>query len=108
MLPNGLKVFVVENHKIPQISYSIVLDYDPLLQNNHTGFVGIAGSMIGTSTTTRTKAQLDEELDFIGASLSATASGVSGSALTRHNDKLLELMADVVLHSTFWQKSLIR
>ena len=29
-LPNGLKVFVVENHKIPRISYNLTLNYERL------------------------------------------------------------------------------
>src|SRR3546814_7811562 len=28
-LPNGLKVFVVENHQLPRVTYSLVLERDP-------------------------------------------------------------------------------
>ncbi|HEY4786771.1 MAG TPA: hypothetical protein VIH57_12005, partial [Bacteroidales bacterium] len=30
-LPNGLKVFVVENHRIPRVSFSISFIFDPAL-----------------------------------------------------------------------------
>ncbi|HZH54084.1 MAG TPA: insulinase family protein, partial [Sphingobacteriaceae bacterium] len=30
-LPNGLRVFVVENHKLPRVTYSLILDRDPIL-----------------------------------------------------------------------------
>ena len=41
-LANGLKVFVVENHKIPRISYSLVLDYTPLIEGESAGYIDIA------------------------------------------------------------------
>ncbi len=31
-LKNGLKVFLVENHKIPRVSYSLLLDIDPFAE----------------------------------------------------------------------------
>ncbi|MCK4748536.1 MAG: insulinase family protein, partial [Bacteroidales bacterium] len=100
-LKNGLKVFVVENHKIPRVSYSLVLDMDPFTEGDTIGYSSIAGSLLGTATTTRTKDQIDEEIDFIGASLSTSSGSMSGAALKKHNEKLLELMSDVLLNPVF-------
>ena len=36
-LPNGLKVFVVENHKTPTVAFSIALDIHPALENDAVG-----------------------------------------------------------------------
>ena len=33
-LKNGLKVMVVENHKLPRVSFSLTLDNDPYTQCN--------------------------------------------------------------------------
>ncbi|MGV3540221.1 MAG: insulinase family protein, partial [Rufibacter sp.] len=57
-------------------------------------------------TTSRTKDQLDEEIDFIGASLSTSATGVSASGLKKHLPKLMQLTADVVLNPKFSQAEL--
>ncbi len=105
-LKNGLKVFVVENHKIPRVAYSLVLDIDPFAEGDSMGFSTIAGELLGTATTTRTKDQLDEEIDFIGASISTSSGSLFGSALKKHNEKLLELMSDILLNPVFKQDEL--
>lgn len=105
-LKNGLKVFVVENPKLPVVSLSLVLDNDPIQQGAKNGYVEIAGSMMRTGTKSRSKEQLDEEIDYLGASLNASAGGVSASALKKHLPKLMELTADVVLNPNFKQEEL--
>jgi zinc protease len=62
--------------------------------------------LLRTGTTTRTKDQLDEEIDFIGASLSTSATGIYASSLKKHTNKLLDLMSDVLLNSDFKQEEL--
>jgi len=100
-LKNGLKVFLVENHKIPRVSYSLVLDIKPFAEGDSLGYTSIAGELLGTATTTRSKDQIDEEIDFIGASLSTSSGSLYGSALKKHNDKLLEIMSDILLNPVF-------
>lgn len=105
-LKNGLRVFVVENHKLPRLQFSIQLLHKPVLEGAKAGYVSMAGDLMGTGTTMRTKAQLDEEVDFIGASLSTSASGLFASSLTKHSGKLVELMTDVLYNPSFQQEEL--
>ncbi len=105
-LKNGLKVFVVENHKIPRVAYSLVLEIDPFLEGDSAGYTSIAGELLGTATTTRTKDQIDEEIDFIGATLQTSSESIYGAALRKHNDKLLDLMSDILLNPVFNQDEL--
>ncbi|MFN7118795.1 MAG: M16 family metallopeptidase, partial [Saprospiraceae bacterium] len=100
-LANGLRVIVVENHKLPQVSFQVFVDVPPLKEGDYAGTASIAGQLLKSGTKTKTKAQIDQSVDFIGASLSTSASGVSGSSLTRHREKLLALMADVLLNPSF-------
>ncbi|MDY0344078.1 MAG: pitrilysin family protein [Lentimicrobium sp.] len=100
-LPNGLQVFVVENHKIPRVTYSLVLDIIPMPEEQLTGVSDLTGQLMRTGTTSLTKDELDEEVDFIGASLGTSATGVYGSSLKKHNEKLLQLMSDVLLNPAF-------
>jgi zinc protease len=100
-LANGLKVFVVENHKIPRLSYSLVLDYDPVFEGDMAGYTDFAGQLLRTGTTTRTKDQIDEQVDMLGATLNTSAGGINANCLTRHNEALLEIMSDVLLNSDF-------
>ncbi len=100
-MKNGLKVIVVENHKLPRVSFQVFVDVPPTVEGELTGTADLAGQLLNKGTTTRTKAQIDETVDFMGASLSTSESGVTGSCLSRYTDKLLEVMSDVLLNPTF-------
>ena len=45
-LANGLKVFVVKNNKLPRVSFTLVLDRDPILEGNKAGLSGFVGEMM--------------------------------------------------------------
>lgn len=100
-LKNGLKVFVVENHKIPRVAFSLILNNKPILEGDKAGYVSMTGQLLRNGTTNRDKAQLDEEIDFIGASLSTSSNGIFAASLTKHKEKLLELMTDVLFNPAF-------
>ncbi len=105
-LKNGLKVYVVENHKLPVVNMSLVLDRDPILEGDKAGYVEVAGQLMRTGTKNRTKDQLDEQVDFIGASLSFSSTGFDASALKKHLPTLLDLTADALLNPNFKQEEL--
>ncbi|MCS5491921.1 M16 family metallopeptidase [Algoriphagus limi] len=107
-LENGLKVILVQNDKLPRVSFSLILDRDPLLEGDKAGLTGFVGEMMTSGTTNRTKDQIDEEVDFIGASLSASSTSMFGSSLKKHQDKLLELMTDVLYNPSFPEEELER
>ena len=105
-LANGLKVFVVKNTKLPRVSLTLVLERDPILEGDKAGLSGFVGEMMMGGTKNRTKDQLDQEIDFIGASLTASATSVSASSLKKHQGKVLDLMADVLFNPVFPQPEL--
>lgn len=105
-LENGLKVFVVENHKIPRISYSLVLDYSPVMEQEYAGYVQFAGQLLRTGTTTKNKDQIDETIDFLGAYLNTSATGINGSCLSKHHEAYLQIFSDILLNATFKQEEL--
>jgi zinc protease len=105
-LKNGLQVFVVENHKLPRVQFSIQLKNDPIFQGEKEGYIEMAGTLIGTGTKTKTKAQIDEETDFIGANLNTSSDGIFASSLSKHTTKLLDLMSDVLYNPAFAQEEM--
>lgn len=105
-LDNGLKVFVVKNDKLPVVSFSLVIDRDPIFEGENAGYVSMSGQLLRTGTKTRSKADIDEAVDFIGARLNTSATGIFASSLTQHIETLLELMSDIVLNSDFKQEEL--
>ena len=100
-LKNGLQVFVVENHKLPRIQISVRLKNDAIYEGEKEGYIEMAGTLIGTGTKTKTKAQLDEEVDFIGANLNTTSNGIFANCLSKHTAKLLDLFTDVLYNPAF-------
>lgn len=100
-MANGLKVIIVENHKLPRVSYQLSLNNDPILENDQVGYVSVAGSLMSTGTKTKSKAEIDEAIDYIGASLNTSGSGVFASGLKKHSGKLLDIMTDVLYNPSF-------
>jgi zinc protease len=105
-LPNGLKVFVVENHKLPRIAFSLVLDLDPILEGKNAGYVSASGDLLRYGTPKRTKDKLDQEIDFLGATLNTSPSSVFASGLVKYKENILDVMSDVVMNSDFKQEGL--
>jgi predicted Zn-dependent peptidase len=105
-LPNGLKVFVVENHKLPTIAASIELDIKPELEGDMTGYRDMMSELLTSGTKTRSNEQFNKEIDFIGANINASHDGLSASGLKKHQDKILELMADIAMNADFKQTEL--
>ncbi len=105
-LPNGLKVFVVENHKLPRVTYSLVLDRDPILEGDKAGLTTFVGEMLMGGTTTRSKDELDEAIDRIGGQIGASSTSANASSLKKYNDQLLDLFADVLFNPVFPQSEL--
>ena len=105
-LDNGLNVYVVENSKLPRVAFSLRIDRDPIVEGNKAGYSSVAGSLLSRGTTTKTKAEIDEATDFIGASLATSSSGMYGASLTKHSDELLSIMEDVLLNPSFPQDEL--
>ncbi len=103
-LDNGLKIIVVEEHKLPRVTMSLIIDRDPIFEGEKAGYVSLAGEMLRQGTTTRPKAQLDEEIDFMGASLNTGSSSASASGLSKYTEKLMELLADVAQNPAFPQE----
>jgi zinc protease len=106
-LPNGLAVRLVESHRLPIVAVHLVLleggaARDPA---DLPGVASFTAAMVTEGTKTRSAIQLSDELGFLGASLGAGASMdaayLSGSALSRHLPKLLELLADVTMNPAF-------
>jgi predicted Zn-dependent peptidase len=105
-LENGLKVFVVENNKLPRVVFSLVLDRDPIMEGDNAGYISIAGQLLRTGTKSRTKDQIDEEVDFMGAVLNTSSTGIFARSLTKHVESLLDIMSDIVLNAEFRQEEL--
>jgi predicted Zn-dependent peptidase len=103
-LPNGLQVMIVENHKLPKVSFSLNIDNTPYAEGTKKGVSSLTSSLIGNGSKKISKDAFNEEIDFLGAELSFYASGASGSSLSKYSGRILELMADGALNPNFTQE----
>ncbi|MDE3056355.1 MAG: insulinase family protein [Bacteroidota bacterium] len=103
---NGIRVIIVRNTELPTVSMHLLIDRKPALEGTYAGVIDIAGQLLRDGTTTRTKDQLDEEVDVIGAELSSGGTTVSASGLSKYTGKLFELMSDITLRPSFPQDEL--
>lgn len=103
-LNNGLKVLVVENHKLPRVSMQLSIDNPPILEGNKAGVASLTGSLLGQGSKNIAKEAFNEEIDFLGARLYFSAQGAYAQSLSKYFSRMMELMADAAIHPKFVQE----
>ena len=103
---NGMRVIILTDSKLPTVSMRLLIDRKPALEGDVRGVIDLAGGLLCNGTTTRTKDQIDEQVDMLGAHLSSGGTSVFAGGLSKYTEKLMELMADVTLHPSFPQDEL--
>jgi predicted Zn-dependent peptidase len=112
-LKNGLTVLVLEQHKLPQVLFTMWIKAGALDDpKNLPGRADFTADMMREGTAKRTSAQIAGEADQMGATLGTGASygsqvsTVSVSGLIESEDKMLDLMSDVLMNPAFPQAEL--
>ena len=107
-LKNGLTVLLLEDHKLPTISFSMSIRPGQLGDpKDLPGLASFTAGMLREGTAKRTSAQIALETDTLGATLNAGSgfgsglTNVGASGLANDADKILDLMSDVMLHPAF-------
>jgi zinc protease len=105
-LTNGLRVLVAERHEIPIVNLWLDVDSGYAAdQFAAPGAARLASALITGGTARRSALQISEEVQSLGAQLSAGANldlcTVSLSALKPALDESLDLFADVILNPVF-------
>jgi len=103
-LNNGLKVLVVENHKLPRVSIQLTLDNPPILEGDKAGVSSLTGSLLGNGSKSIPKDDFNEEVDFLGASINFGSQSAFASSLSKYFPRILELMADAAINPNFTQE----
>jgi zinc protease len=105
-LPNGLVLVVVEDPRLPLISYRLGLRtgdaHDP---EDLPGLMDMMTGLLTEGTESRTSREIADEVARLGATLHAGASSdhttVAASSLAIYGDNILEMLADIVLRPVF-------
>ena len=97
-LDNGLKVLVVENHKLPRVSMVLTMDNPPIYEGDKAGVSTLTGAMLGEGTKNIPKEKFNEEVDYLGANMNFSSRGASANTLSKYFPRILELMAKGALN----------
>jgi zinc protease len=106
-LANGADLIVSEKHDLPLVSFSITFlgganQFEPA---DRTGVASLAASMMSEGTKTRDGEALSNALQLLGTNVSTSVGGESGSisfvSTTGKFPQTLDILADMLLNSTF-------
>lgn len=97
-LANGLKVYVVKNTKLPRVIAQLSFDVDGFKEGDKAGLAEMAGQLAKRGTTTKSKEQLDEAVEYLGGSLSTSSTSAVAISLKSNFPTLFGLLSEVVLH----------
>jgi predicted Zn-dependent peptidase len=92
---------VIENHKLPRVSYQLTIDNVPFVEGPKKGVSNLLAALLGNGTTTISKDDFNEEVDFLGARINFGASGGFASGLSKYSERILQLMADATINPLF-------
>ncbi len=102
-MANGLTVLVVENNKLPRVSIQLVIDNPPIGEGDKAGVASLMGSLLGNGSTSISKDDYNEEIDYLGARISFGSQSASANSLSKYFPRILELMADAASNPNFTQ-----
>jgi zinc protease len=105
-LSNGVRLFVAERHDIPLVNLWLEVGSGYAAdQFAHLGTARLAASLLTAGTKRRNALEISDELQLLGANLSAACNldlcSVYLSTLSGSLDGALDLYSDVILHPTF-------
>ncbi|MGI8469671.1 MAG: M16 family metallopeptidase [Pyrinomonadaceae bacterium] len=105
-LSNGLKIIIFEDRRLPITSFRLAFrtgDIDD--PQNQRGLTAAVTHLLREGTATRTSQQLAEDIEKLGATLTASSSSdntiVAASSLSAYSSNVLKLMAEMTLTPSF-------
>lgn len=111
-LKNGLKVQLVEDHRVPYVTTFLGFKAGKLLDDNKAlGVAQLTAEMLTEGTTSRNSKEIATQIDFIGGQLDANTGYdftlLSASSLSNSTDKLFGLFSDVLINPSFPEDELL-
>ncbi|HKG48534.1 MAG TPA: pitrilysin family protein [Pyrinomonadaceae bacterium] len=109
-LKNGLQVILLPSHKVPTFNMQLVVLSGGLSDKpDYRGLSSFTASLLREGTTKRSSKDIAEQVDALGATLTANSglssitSVINTSGLVENLDQTLDLFADVIRNPTFPQ-----
>src|ERR1700733_10637463 len=97
-LPNGLKVFVIEDDRKPTVTFRLIIRSGSIADGEKKGAAGFVAGLLNRGTEHREAAAFAVETDSIGVTVEASSGPdaifVSAGGLTKYTDQILDLFSD--------------
>jgi zinc protease len=110
-LSNGLRVILLENHRVPTFTMQMVVLSGGLSDPaDHHGLASFTATLLREGTPTRSSKDIAEQMDTLGATLAASSgissftSTVTTSGLVENLDQTLDIFSDVIRNPKFPQE----
>jgi len=104
-LSNGLTVYLMEQHEVPLIYVSAVFPAGAVKDDGKCGLASLTAEALLFGTKSYTKQQIEETLDFLGASYHTSAglevASVELSFMKNDQDKVFPLLKEIMVEPVF-------
>ena len=112
-LENQMEVYGIEQHELPLVNFSMVIEGGHLLDDlNKNGVANLMTDIMMEGTATKTPAQLEEEIDLLGASINMYTTNesivISGNSLKRNFKATMDLVQEILLEPRWDEKEFER
>jgi zinc protease len=105
VLENGLTVYLMEQHEVPLIHVSAVFPAGAVKDKGQYGLASLTAEGLLLGTRNYTKEQIEENLDFLGASYSTEAdeetAAISMSFLNTHQETVFPILKEIMALPVF-------
>ena len=101
-LGNGMKAWGIQQHELPLVQYSIVIDGGHMAETiSKAGLANLVASVMNEGTKNKTPEKLEEAIGLLGASIRVSASNsdisIDVSTLTSNFEKTIALVEEMLL-----------
>jgi zinc protease len=105
-LPNGLRLLLKEDHRLPFVEFRMVFKGGVLAETSaNNGLTQVASRMLLKGTGRRTAEQIAREIESVGGNIDSyggnNSFGINAEVLSSDFNVGLDLLADVLLQSAF-------
>lgn len=105
IMDNGLTVYLMEQHEVPLVNISLVTPGGAVKDANLYGLASLTADGLLFGTKSYSKSQIEEKLDFIGATYNTSASKefarISISYVNKDQQIVMEILKDLIINPTF-------
>lgn len=112
-LENQMEVYGIEQHELPLVNFSIVIEGGHLLDDlSKNGVANLMTDILMEGTANKTPAELEEEIDLLGASINMYTTNeaivIRGNTLKRNFQETISLVEEILLQPRWDEEEFAR